>query len=76
MTSEGDAKWALEKIVNELVGGTITGVISTPDTNEFSYGFIVQHGKGDNKVEKRCWIDCDPEGNGPGFIQIEEEDKT
>jgi len=31
---------------------------------------VVQKGK----AKKVCWVDCDPEGNGPGWLQIEEKE--
>ena len=66
MTSQGDAEWALANMNKKLVDGKITGTCATEDGE--SYGIIVKNG---NK-EFRCWIDCDPEGNGPGFMKIEE----
>lgn len=51
-----------------LVGGTI--VCGLTDPEESSWGF---------KVKKKgrifnVWVDCDPEGNGPGAIDIEEQE--
>ena len=49
-----------------LVGGRIIDTVITPDSD--SYGFVVR--KGDET--KVCWVDCDSEGNGPGWIAIQE----
>lgn len=75
-TTKGDAEYALAEIVKSLIGGTITESISTPDDDEngfeddeYGYGFRV---KNDNKTFL-CWVDCDPEGNGPGFLNVREE---
>jgi hypothetical protein len=51
----------------ELIGFTITGVCHTKD-NE-SFGLVVKKGR----VCKTVWVDCDPEGNGPGHLNIEND---
>ena len=61
-----DAKYSAEEINKRLVGGKITDVVVTPDNDAF--GFIVKRPKEPALV---CWVDCDPEGNGPGFLNIE-----
>ena len=62
-----DVKYAVD-LLKALVGWQIVATTITPD-NE-SYGFVVQKGKS----RKVCWVDCDPEGNGPGWLQIEDEE--
>jgi len=55
-----------------LVGFQITEILLSGDEDDVSWGFVAErdpHGKPTEK--RRCWVDCDPEGNGPGFIQIE-----
>ena len=47
-----------------LVGGTITTIL---DGGE-SFGFQVRTRAG-KKVN--VWVDCDPEGNGPGHLSLE-----
>jgi len=50
----------------KLIGGKITNVFTSKDLE--SWGFAVIKGA---KIY-RAWVDCDPEGNGPGHIAIEE----
>jgi hypothetical protein len=49
-----------------LIGATICGVIKTPDLS--SYGFKVESPDGETR---NVWVECDPEGNGPGHLTIE-----
>lgn len=62
-----DVKYAAD-LLKALIGWKIVATTITPD-NE-SYGFVAQKGES----RKICWIDCDPEGNGPGWLQIENEE--
>lgn len=66
-----DVKYAAEHL-KQLIGFKIVDTVTTPD-NE-SYGFVVER-KALKKpyAKKVCWVDCDPEGNGPGWLQIEEK---
>ena len=67
MTSEGDSQYLQELMLN-LVGFTITK-IGDPDED----GFFDIHLK--HPVFKDCYKltpSCDPEGNAPGFLFIEE----
>lgn len=65
-----DVKYAADRLMDELVGFTIVGVVMSHDPE--SYGFRVQRPRGGTKVEKKVvWVDCDPEGNGPGWLSIE-----
>ena len=67
---EEDVKYAVKRL-EKLVGWQIVGTVSTPD--DTSYGFVVQRDSHGTAIQKKvCWVDCDPEGNGPGWIQIEE----
>ena len=54
--------------LKQLIGGKITDTVVTED--EESYGFVVEK----DGAKKVCWVDCDPEGNGPGFVSIEEKE--
>ena len=67
-------KACLERLVPELMGLAITsGVVD--DTGEF-WGFTVE-GKRDGKaVRKTVFVLADPEGNGPGFLEINEDTPT
>jgi hypothetical protein len=49
-----------------LVGFTVDGVCQTDDGE--SFGFTLRRGKQVLNV----WVDCDPEGNGPGHLAVEE----
>lgn len=62
------------KNAEKLIGGTILGVIISRTDNEDqsdlpppAWGIKVKKGK----KEYHCWIDMDPEGNGPGHMDIE-----
>jgi hypothetical protein len=59
-----DVTYAANEL-KKLVGGTIVATTITEDKE--SYGFVVER-KGKRTT---CWVDCDPEGNGPGWIQME-----
>lgn len=52
--------------LKSLVGGRITEVIKTADVE--SFGFIVVL---PDRSTRHVWVDCDPEGNGPGHLNIE-----
>ena len=61
----------LKRLVPPLVGLTITGGVKD-DTGE-CWGFCVE-GKRDGKIVKKVvFVLADPEGNGPGFLEIEDE---
>jgi hypothetical protein len=64
------AQACLDRLVPELVGLTITGG-AVDDTGEF-WGFTVEGTKGGKTVKKVVFVLCDPEGNGPGFLEIED----
>lgn len=58
--------------LEQLVGGTVLGVAATSmdplDRDRCSALIIEKDGE-----KKTCWIMCDPEGNGPGWLDIEDE---
>ena len=60
----------LDRLIPELTGLTITGG-AVDDTGEF-WGFVVEGKQGQKTVKKVVFVNCDPEGNGPGFLEIEE----
>ena len=64
---DSDQRFLLTEIDKKLVGGIITGGFF--DHNEGVIGMRIEN-KG--KVYC-CWIIMDPEGNGPGWIDIQEE---
>ncbi len=65
--------------LGRLTGGVIRGVITDPGAKaEFGqsiYGLDVEMPAAPGRGARRLnvWILCDPEGNGPGFLDIEEE---
>lgn len=61
-----DIEYQLKEINRKLKGGTIISALSTPDSDAF--GLLVQVGK--KKIN--VWIDSDAEGNGAGWLSIEE----
>jgi hypothetical protein len=55
---------------NQLLNGVIEAVITTtPDASMPGFGLQVRRGKQLFNV----WVDCDPEGNGPGHLNIVRE---
>ncbi len=65
------AEACLDRLVPELVGMTIVGG-AADDSGEF-WGIVVEGKKGGKKVKKVVFVLADPEGNGPGFLEISEE---
>jgi len=66
-----DVTYAADQL-KQLVGFQIVDTVVTPDGD--SYGFVVQRDPHGKPIERKvCWVDCDPEGNGPGWLQIEEQ---
>jgi len=61
-----DVTYAADEL-KKLVGYQIVDTVVTEDGE--SYGFVVAK---DGADKKACWVDCDPEGNGPGWISIQE----
>ena len=55
------------KQAKQLLGFAVVGVCHTADFG--SFGLTL---KMDRKA-LNLWVDCDPEGNGPGHLNIEEE---
>ena len=63
-----DMFYAVERINKSLIGATITSALISEDDS--SYGFIVNK----NGQDMVVWVDCDPEGNGPGWLSFEDND--
>ena len=54
------------KEINEKLSGA-TIVNATIDSNGETFGFIVER----NGKTFNVWVDCDAEGNGPGWLAID-----
>lgn len=65
-----DVKYMTEQIQRGLVGAKIMVALRSED-NE-SFGFRVK--AKDNRIFD-VWVDCDAEGNGPGWLSIERSGK-
>ena len=59
------SKYMADMITEKLAGATITGGAEASP----SFGMCVTL-KGGKKVS--VWVDCDAEGNGPGWLSIED----
>jgi hypothetical protein len=59
-------KFAAEEVTKRLAGAVILGGMITPDGE--AWGFEVELKDG---TTKHVWVDCDPEGNGPGWLAID-----
>ena len=51
--------------MKKLIGKKITGAILDHDGE--MWGFRVENKNGDSLL---VWVLCDPEGNGPGFLEV------
>jgi hypothetical protein len=61
-------KACLDRLIPELVGLTITaGVVD--DSGEY-WGFTAKGKQNGKTVEMTVFVMADPEGNGPGFLEI------
>lgn len=62
--------------LKQLVGWTVSHIVSV-DGNEDTYSpeptYALILRKPGTKHQFFCRIQCDPEGNGPGFLTIEKE---
>jgi len=61
---------AFEEHYSQLIGWTVKGLMgfikeNDPDEQEFM-GLIMERGS----KQKIAWVLMDPEGNGPGFLDI------
>lgn len=64
-------KACLERLMPELAGLTITGGV-VDSTGEF-WGFKAEGMKAGRMIRKTVFVLADPEGNGPGFLEIQNE---
>lgn len=61
-------KREIQQINQHLTGTIITGAI---ESESGSFGLLCSNPKTQKTL--KVWVDCDPEGNGPGHLEIEEE---
>ena len=66
----GFVEACLERLVPELVGLTIVGG-AIDDTGKH-WGFVAEGKKSGERIKKVVFVLCDPEGNGSGFLEIED----
>lgn len=57
----------------QIAGGTITGIAW--DVDSFTHPAPVLMVRMPSGTKLQCAVLCDPEGNGPGFIEIVPEGK-
>jgi len=62
-----ESEWFAENI-QEIIGTRIVNAVVSNDKE--SWGFRVAFPNGKFKI---VWVSCDPEGNGPGFLDIEKK---
>jgi hypothetical protein len=62
------AKACLDRLIPRLAGLTITGGV-VDDSGEY-WGFTAEGKQNGKPVEKTVFVMADPEGNGPGFLEI------
>ena len=51
-----------------LVGGTILSFFQDPTHEYWGFRIHLRNGR-----EAHVWVNCDPEGNGPGHLEIENQ---
>jgi hypothetical protein len=68
MKQNNYVKACIDRLIPELVGLTITGSV-VDDSGEF-FGFTAKGKQNGKTVEKTVFVMADPEGNGPGFLEI------
>jgi predicted RNA-binding Zn-ribbon protein involved in translation (DUF1610 family) len=64
-------KACLARLVPDLIGLTITGGAVDP-SGEY-WGFRIEGKQNGKIVKKVIFVLADPEGNGPGFLEIQDE---
>ena len=65
-------KACMKHLLPELTGLTIQGGL-VDDTGEF-WGFIAKGRQAGKRIKKTVFVLADPEGNGPGFLEIQKEE--
>ena len=65
-TQPSELDYLAKQINDNLVGGKIVGAVISADKESFGFGVLMP-----NKKRKIAWVDMDAEGNGPGWLSIE-----
>jgi len=60
------------KHLGQLVGSTIEALAEDPSDDE-AHGFVARMPDGSSKI---VFVLCDPEGNGPGWLEISDGDQA
>ena len=71
-TPDPDVEFLASEVLPALVGAKISGIATNQPNGEMGtagIGLIVLLTSGEHKV---VWIDRDEEGNGPGWVKIED----
>ena len=66
-------KYLAELINTKLARTTIRSAILSEDGESVGFQVVRKAAGRGNYDVINVWVDADPEGNGPGFLQIEEE---
>ena len=70
-----NAEYMVEQIAEKLAGTAIRNAVLSEDRESFGFE-VVKKAKGIGKYDViQVWVDCDPEGNGPGWLQIEDKNE-
>jgi hypothetical protein len=65
-----DQEFLAEQISDRLVGGTIRNAMISEDGNYVGFSVVVKSkGRGNYDVIP-VWVNCDPEGNGSGWLEF------
>jgi len=63
---------AMVKNLQVLIGSRVTGIVQSgaPANSETTVGLVFEGGDKGKRTEYTAWILCDPEGNGPGHLDV------
>lgn len=69
---DSDSHWLADNVIADLVGGTIICPALTPvdEYGDQFAGFKIKLKSGE---EKLVWVLRDPEGNGGGFLEVDDQ---
>ena len=66
-----DPNYSAEMINERLIGTTIRNAVVSEDGESFGFS-VVKKAKGRGNYDViTVWVDCDAEGNGPGWLNME-----